>query len=66
MRYFPNQTHAFRILSEYVILITDELGIILRIKEDREAFLERLEKDKKASLEMQKKKKKTGVVMAII
>lgn len=42
----------------YVILITEELAIILRTGEGREAFLERLEKDKKASLEMQRRKKR--------
>ena len=58
LRYFHNQTQAFGILVEYVSLIAEELAVILRTREGREAFLEQLEKDKNVSLEMQKRKKK--------
>lgn len=57
MRYFHNQTQAFRILMKYVTFITKELAIILRTMEGRRHF-QRLKKDTKSSLEMKKQKNK--------
>ena len=64
MRYFGNQTQAFRILMKYVTSITKELAIILRTMEGRRHF-QRLKKGTKSSLEMKKKQNK-GIVIAVI